>query len=81
MQRSWQSARGVRSTGYLDGPQVEALRGQGGSGPPTSVNLPIIRHTKVQVRATTNRRIKVLEGLDAACFSERLTQIPVLMEY
>ena len=27
--RSWQSARGARSTGYLDGPQVEALRGRG----------------------------------------------------
>ena len=26
--RGWQSARGLRSTGYLDGPQVEALRGQ-----------------------------------------------------
>ena len=34
--RSWQSARGVRSTGYLDGPQVEALRGRGGSRPPAS---------------------------------------------
>ena len=32
--RSWQSARGVRSTGYLDGPQVEALRSRGGSQPP-----------------------------------------------
>ena len=29
--RSWQSARGVRSTGYLDGPQVEALRSRGSS--------------------------------------------------
>ena len=32
--RSWQSARGVRSTGYLDGPQVEALRGRSGSQQP-----------------------------------------------
>ena len=32
--RNWQSARGVRSTGYLDGPQVEALRSRGGSRPP-----------------------------------------------
>ena len=32
--RSWQSARGVRSTGYLDGLQVEALRSRGGSQPP-----------------------------------------------
>ena len=31
--RSWQSARGVRSTGYLDGPQVEALRSRGSSQP------------------------------------------------
>ena len=34
--RNWQSARGVRSTGYLDGPQVEALRSRGGSRPPAS---------------------------------------------
>ena len=34
--RSWQSARGARSTGYLDGSQVEALRGRGGSRPPAS---------------------------------------------
>ena len=32
--RSWQSARGVRSTGYLDGSQVEALRGRDGSQQP-----------------------------------------------
>ena len=32
--RSWQLARGVRSTGYLDGPQVEALRSRGGAQPP-----------------------------------------------
>ena len=35
--RSWQSTRGVRSTGYLDGSQVEALRGLGGSRPPAPV--------------------------------------------
>ena len=34
--RSWQSARGARSTGYLDGPQVEALRGRGESQPSAS---------------------------------------------
>ena len=27
--RSWESARGARTTGYLDGPQVEALRARG----------------------------------------------------
>ena len=31
--RSWQSARGSRSTGYLDGPQVEALHSRGESRP------------------------------------------------
>ena len=36
--RSWQSVRGARSTGYLDGPQVEALRSRGGSPPPASVS-------------------------------------------
>ena len=34
--RNWQSARGARSTGYLDGSQVEALRGRGGSQPSAS---------------------------------------------
>ena len=34
--RSWQSARGARSTGYLDGSQLEALRGRGGSPPPAA---------------------------------------------
>ena len=29
---AWQSARGARPTGYLDGPAVEALRTAGGSG-------------------------------------------------
>ena len=33
---SWQSARGVRPTGYLDGSQVEALRGRSGSRPPAA---------------------------------------------
>ena len=39
--RNWQSARGVRSTGYLDGPQVEALRSRGGSAPPASVGAAV----------------------------------------
>ena len=34
--RSWQSAHGGRSTGYLNGLQVEALRGRGESWPPAS---------------------------------------------
>ena len=34
--RNWQSTRGARTTGYLDGPQVEALRGTGGSRPAAS---------------------------------------------
>ena len=34
--RSWQSARGARSTGYLDGSQVEALRGRSGFPPPAA---------------------------------------------
>ena len=34
--RNWQSSRGTRSTGYLDGPQVEALRSRGAAQPPAS---------------------------------------------
>ena len=37
--RSWQSARGGRSTGYLDGEQVEALRGGSGSQPAVSADV------------------------------------------
>ena len=34
--RTWQSSRGTRSTGYLDRPQVEALRSRGAPQSPTS---------------------------------------------
>ena len=34
--RNWQSSRGTRSTGYLDGPQVDALRGRDASQSPAS---------------------------------------------
>ncbi|MYH31232.1 MAG: hypothetical protein F4137_20870 [Acidobacteria bacterium] len=34
--RNWQSSRGTRSTGYLDRPQVEALRSRGAPQSPTS---------------------------------------------
>ena len=34
--RSWQSARGTRTTGYLDGPQAQALRDRRMSRPPAS---------------------------------------------
>ena len=34
--RNWQSSRGARSTGYLDGPQVEALRNRGAPQSPAS---------------------------------------------
>ena len=35
--RAWQSSRGVRATGYLDGPAVEALRPAGESAPAVAV--------------------------------------------
>ncbi len=38
--RGWQSSRGARPTGYLDGPGVEALRSAGGSGPATGAASP-----------------------------------------
>ena len=47
--RSWQSARGVRTTGYLDGPQVEALRSQGGSRPPVSAGDAAADSTELEV--------------------------------
>ena len=34
--RTWQSSRGARSTGYLDGPQVDALRGRDAPQSPAS---------------------------------------------
>ena len=38
--RRWQSSRGARSTGYLDGPSAEALRTAGGAGPAVSAIAP-----------------------------------------
>ena len=42
--RAWQSSRGARATGYLDGPAVEALRSSGASDPavepPVTPSLP-----------------------------------------
>ena len=38
--RRWQSSRGVRSTGYLDGASAEALRTVGGSAPAAAAVAP-----------------------------------------
>ena len=38
--RNWQSSRGGRPTGYLDGPAVEALRTAGGSVPAVAAPAP-----------------------------------------
>ena len=38
--RRWQSSRGARSTGYLDGASAEALRSVGGAGPAAAVAAP-----------------------------------------
>ena len=38
--RGWQSSRGARPTGYLDGAAVEALRSAGASGPADSAVAP-----------------------------------------
>ena len=38
--RRWQSSRGARSTGYLDGPSAEALRMAGGAGSTVSAIAP-----------------------------------------
>ena len=38
--RGWQSSRGSRPTGYLDGPAVEALRSTGGSGSAVAASAP-----------------------------------------
>ena len=38
--RRWQSSRGARSTGYLDGASAEALRSVGGAGPAAAVAVP-----------------------------------------
>ena len=38
--RRWQSSRGARSTGYLDGASAEALRSTGGAGPAAAAAAP-----------------------------------------
>ena len=47
--RNWQAARGARTTGYLDGPQVEALRSRGGLRPtPDSGGLEAVFWQSIQ---------------------------------
>ena len=38
--RNWQSSRGGRATGYMNGPAAEALRTAGGSGPAVAAPAP-----------------------------------------
>ena len=40
--RRWQSSRGSRSTGYLDGASAEALRSVGGAGPTVATAAPSV---------------------------------------
>ena len=47
--RNWQSSRGTRSTGYLDGPQVEALRSRGAPQSPASAGAAVADAGGVEV--------------------------------
>ena len=47
--RNWQSSRGTRSSGYLDGPQVEALRSRGAPQSPASAGAAAADAAGVEV--------------------------------
>ena len=82
--RRWQSSRGARSTGYLDGPSAEALRTAGGAGPAVTVAAP---SAPAPVRATqqpppANSQVEVVfwqsiaNSTNPAEFEAYLSQFP-----
>ena len=60
--RRWQSSRGTRSTGYLDGPSAEALRAAGGAGPAASRPTPSTPTARAATQAPPPASAE-LEGL------------------
>ena len=70
--RSWQSARGVRSTGYLDGPQVEALRSRGESRPPAAAGAAAVNSGGLEVVFWQS----IVNSTNPADFEAYLEQFP-----
>ena len=71
--RRWQSARGTRTTGYLDGPAVEALRSAGRSEmaavAPTAVPAPNVAQENLFWQS-------IMNSTDRADFEAYLRQFP-----
>ena len=61
--RGWQSSRGGRPTGYLDGPAVEALRSAGASGPAAAAVAPAAPPAPPAAPAAAPAGSAELEGL------------------
>ena len=70
--RNWQSARGARSTGYLDGSQVEALRGRGRAHSSVSAGAAAAQSDGVEVVFWQS----VQNSTNPAEFEAYLTQFP-----
>ena len=68
--RNWQAARGARTTGYLDGPQVEALRG--GAQPSASEGATAALSDGVEVVFWQS----IVNSTNAADFAAYLEQFP-----
>ena len=68
--RNWQAARGARTTGYLDGPQVEALRG--GTQPSASEGATAALSDGVEVVFWQS----IVNSTNAADFAAYLEQFP-----
>ena len=58
--RRWQSSRGARSTGYLDGTTAEALRSTGGAGPAAAAFAPSAPASVPAAQQSSRRRARWL---------------------
>ena len=75
--RNWQSSRGGRATGYLDGVAVEALRTAGGSRPAVAVQAPAAASAD-RIRTSLRRLGTMLGAADGTHLGESESETPGL---
>ena len=80
--RGWQSSRGGRPTGYLDGPAVEALRSAGASGPAAAAVAPAAPPAPPAAAPAGSAELEglfwqsIMNSTNAAEFEAYLAQFP-----
>ena len=82
--RRWQSSRGARSTGYLDGASAAALRSVGGAGPAAALSAPsapaAVPAAQQPTAASSQAEIvfwqSIADSTNAAEFEAYLSQFP-----